>query len=33
MSRDWVADWLDNPIFTKHLRSRLRPAAAGRRRS
>jgi hypothetical protein len=24
MSRDWVADWLDNPIFTKHLRSRLR---------
>jgi hypothetical protein len=24
MSRDWMADWLDNPIFVKHLRSRLR---------
>ena len=24
MSRDWVADWLDNPIFIKHFRSRLR---------
>jgi hypothetical protein len=24
MSKDWVADWLDNPIFIKHLRSRLR---------
>ena len=25
MSRDWLADWLDNPIFVKHVRSRLRP--------
>jgi hypothetical protein len=24
MSRDWMADWFDNPIFIKHLRSRLR---------
>ena len=24
MSRDWMADWRDNPIFIKHLRSRLR---------
>jgi hypothetical protein len=24
MSKDWVADWLDNPIFLKHVRSRLR---------
>src|SRR5208337_4987806 len=24
MSRDWMADWLDNPIFVKHFRSRLR---------
>jgi hypothetical protein len=23
-SKDWVADWLDNPIFLKHVRSRLR---------
>jgi hypothetical protein len=24
MSKDWMADWLDNPIFVKHRRSRLR---------
>ena len=24
MSRDWMADWFDNPIFFKHFRSRLR---------
>ncbi|MGO9598595.1 MAG: hypothetical protein ACLP7Q_11450 [Isosphaeraceae bacterium] len=24
MSRDWAALWLDNPIFVKHFRSRLR---------
>jgi hypothetical protein len=24
MSRDWMADWADNPIFVKHARSRLR---------
>ena len=24
MSRDWAAIWLDNPIFVKHFRSRLR---------
>lgn len=24
MSQDWMADWADNPIFTKHIRSRLR---------
>jgi hypothetical protein len=24
MSRDWLSNWLDNPIFVKHLRSRLR---------
>lgn len=25
MSGDWLAGWFDNPIFVKHLRSRLRP--------
>ena len=29
MSRDWAALWLDNPIFVKHFRSRLRAAVAG----
>ncbi len=24
MRSDWLADWLDNPIFVKHVRSRLR---------
>ncbi len=24
MRSDWLADWLDNPIFVKHFRSRLR---------
>ena len=24
MSSDWLADWADNPIFIKHLRSRFR---------
>ena len=24
MRSDWMADWLDNPIFIKHMRSRLR---------
>jgi hypothetical protein len=24
MSQDWMVDWADNPIFVKHLRSRLR---------
>ena len=34
MRSDWLADWFDNPIFVKHVRSRLRrqPLVVGHRR-